>query len=163
MKPTALAFAAAFAATLISAPAFAEWRGSFSATPFPPNTAMAAACANAFAIQGGVFGTVRAKFPNVAGNGNTTNITLFSDHIAILYDRTGSLPSGVAVPGQPINVRLATTTLTSLTGVKARYVNLAGATNTGVFVLMDMIVEKFNGVNGCTVRLLAPLYRTPSL
>jgi hypothetical protein len=161
MKLKSLAFATALAATAYAAPAAAEWRGSFSAQPFPASPTNIAACTRALAIQGGVFGTVRAKFPNLAGNGNTTNITLFSDHIAVMYERTGAIPT--TATAAPITSRIVTTTVgPALSNVKARYIGIGGLSGNAQFVSVNMVVENINGVAGCTVQIFAPLFKTPT-
>lgn len=163
MSMRSLAFATAVATVAFAAPAAAEWRGSFSVIPNPNTVAMAAACAPAFAIQGGVFGTVRAVFPGVAGNGPTTNITLFSDHVAVNFTRSGAIPTGTTT--QPVTVSVLGTRTLPIAGVKARYNIAQGLTPPagGTFAFLDMIVERFNGVPNCNTRIFIAMAKTPAL
>jgi hypothetical protein len=148
MKRTSTLLIALLGAACAS-PALAEWRGIFSVT------AVSATCLTEDVMAVGESGKVRFRFPNLAGNNNTTRISMITEWQGRAFGRTGQIgTTAVAVISSGVFSGPGNWTNSTARILSRTPASFTSSTPTGA---IDYEITNMDGVPGCTVRFRAGL------
>ncbi|MCU0832195.1 MAG: hypothetical protein MUC58_11915 [Rhizobiaceae bacterium] len=140
-------------AVCMATPALAEWRGIYFVTSVSP------ACIDEDIMEVGESGKVRFRFPNLAGNNNTTRISMVNEWQGRAFARNGPIglsPISVVASGVfsgPASWSNSTARIISRTPS-----SFTSTTQTGSIVYE---IANMDGFVGCTVRFQAGLTKRP--